>query len=162
MNRCVDPHDEMLVYAAAGSEASTAGFDYFRLGHDAARTVDQITTWAFPNARGSIAVMEFACGYGRVMRHLAVRFAPEQLTGSDIDPDAIGFVRNELSVRCRLSVEVPEHLDWAERYDLIVVPSLFSHLPGNTFGRWLASLYRLLQPAWRAGVLGARPSPRQG
>ena len=49
-------------------------------------------------------------------------------------------------MRCRVSVEVPEHLDWAERYDLIVVPSLFSHLPGNTFGRWLASLYRLLSP----------------
>ena len=146
VNRCVDPRDEMLVYASAASGASRAGFDYFRLGHDAARTVDQIASWAFPHDRESIAVLEFACGYGRVMRHLALRFAPEQLTGSDIDPDAIAFVSSELSVRCRLSVEVPEQLHWAERYDLIVVPSLFSHLPGDCFGRWLASLYRLLSP----------------
>ena len=44
----------------------------------------------------------------------------------------------------------PEQLVISERFDMIFVASLFSHLPEATFDRWLRRLWELLTPS---GVL---------
>jgi hypothetical protein len=41
-------------------------------------------------------------------------------------------------------------LHWTERFDLIVVPSLFTHLPEKTFAGWIRALHSLLT---REGIL---------
>jgi hypothetical protein len=50
----------------------------------------------------------------------------------------------QFKVAGRLSVLDPADLNWMERFDMIVVPSLFSHLPQRRFAGWIASLYGLL------------------
>ena len=145
VSRRVDPRDEMLAFASAAAGSSRGAFDYFRLGHDLDATVGQIVAWAFPGDE-AIAVLEFACGYGRILRHLVARFSPDRVTASDIDPDALSFVAAEFGVATLQSVADPDAIDWPQRFDLIVVPSLFSHLPDRSFARWIGALYGLLAP----------------
>jgi SAM-dependent methyltransferase len=144
LDAVVDPRDEMLQFSSGASGATRAWFDYFRFGHELVRTVDQIADWAFPRERETVALLEFACGYGRNVRHLVRRFPPDNITVSDVDPKALAFVTARFGVSGKLSHAEPESLQWAERYDLIIVPSLFSHLPDATFSRWLKTLHGLL------------------
>jgi SAM-dependent methyltransferase len=144
LDAVVDPRDEMLQFSSGAWGATRARFDYLRLGHELVRTVDQIADWAFPGVRETVAVLEFACGYGRNVRHLVRRFPRHNITVSDVDPDALAFVTARFGVSGKLSHAEPESLQWAERYDFIIVPSLFSHLPDATFSRWLKTLHGLL------------------
>src|SRR5262249_54462655 len=58
---------------------------------------------------------------------------------------------SRFGVKARLSAPEPESLEWDDRHDLVIVPSLFSHLPDRTFARWLGFLHGLLT---ERGVLG--------
>src|SRR5438034_5569873 len=88
----VDPRDEMLRFAAEAVGPERARFDYFRLGHELLETVEQVVAWAFQEEeQEGLSVLEFACGYGRNIRHLVRRFPPANVTVSDIDPDAVAF-----------------------------------------------------------------------
>ena len=138
----IAPGDEML--AASWLVPHRAHFQYFQLGDDLRDTVEQIVDWAFPGERDGLRVLEFACGSGRNLRHLVRVFPAENLFASDIDADALAFVADRFGVTGKLSASRPEDLRWDERFDLIVVPSLFSHLPHATFARWIAFLFGLL------------------
>jgi SAM-dependent methyltransferase len=140
----IDPRDEMLQFATGADGASRAHFDYFRLGHELTRSVEQLVDWAFPGERDTISILEFACGYGRNLRHLVTRFPRANITVSDIDADAVAFLVERFGVTGKLSEAEPANIAWPERYDLIIVPSLFSHLPHATFGPWLTTLSGLL------------------
>ncbi len=145
VSRRVDPRDEMLAFASDAAGSARGAFDYFRLGHDLDATVGQIAAWSFPGDE-AITVLEFACGYGRILRHLVARFSVDRVTASDIDTDALRFVAAEFGVATLRSAAEPEAIDWPQRFDLIVVPSLFSHLPDSSFARWIGALYGLLAP----------------
>jgi SAM-dependent methyltransferase len=92
------------------------------------------------------SVLEFACGYGRVTRHLVPRVDRSRLTVADVDRDAVDFVTSTFGVRGFYSPRDPAQLMRPERYDLLVVVSLFSHLPPATWSAWLARLVALLEP----------------
>jgi SAM-dependent methyltransferase len=143
LDTVVDPRDEMM-RVLRDDLGGRAWFDYFRQGHELLRSVEQIADWAFPGDRESISVLEFACGYGRIVRHLVRAFPAVNVSASDIDAAAVAFVTEQLGVTGKLSAAEPEQLAWNERYDLVVVPSLFSHLPDRTFARWLGFLHGLL------------------
>ena len=113
-------------------------------------------------------ILEFACGYGRLTRHLVRRVSPAKLTASDIDRDAVDFVTRTFGVRGVYSTSGPEAFVPDGRYDLILVVSLFSHLPIETWTRWLKRLNELLTPdgllvfstlPWQAG--DSPPMPEQ-
>jgi SAM-dependent methyltransferase len=140
----IHPADEMLLWAADEDGAARARFEYFRLGRDLAGTVQQITDWAFPGPRDELAVLEFASGYGRNLRHLVQLFDPARIVACDIDADAVAFDVQQFGVRGAVSTTAPEGLSIDERFDLVIVPSFFSHLPDATFGPWLRRLCSLL------------------
>jgi 2-polyprenyl-3-methyl-5-hydroxy-6-metoxy-1,4-benzoquinol methylase len=92
------------------------------------------------------SILEFACGHGRLTRHLVRRVSPAKLTVSDIDRNAVDFVTRTFGVRGLYSTTEPEQLVHDRQYDLILVVSLFSHLPIQTWTRWLKRLNELLMP----------------
>ncbi len=89
-------------------------------------------------------ILEFAAGFGRLTRFLVKRYDPARIVTSDIDEPAVEFCRDRLGVRSVLSAMEPEDLAIDETFDLILVYSLFSHLPADRFSRWLGRLYELL------------------
>lgn len=132
--------------------------EYFDSG---ARDADQVVAVMRELGHGRTAkVLEFASGYGRVTRHLKL----DNLTACDIHPEAVSFLRSKLKVSALQSSEVPAGFDPGERYDFIFVLSLFSHLPDDLFGPWLAKLGSLLAPGGHLmfttyGVSGAAKAP---
>jgi hypothetical protein len=112
--------------------ASEARMNYYKQGSDLARTIMQIANWRFPGKTHKIKMMEFACGYGRNVRHIVNCFPPKNVFVSDIYADAVKFNIEQFGVRGRVSVHNPSDLEW---------PSLFSHLPESTFSGWIAALH---------------------
>lgn len=91
-------------------------------------------------------VLEFASGHGRFTRHLAKALGPGRVVVSDVVPGAVSFSRSTFGVDGFLSASVPEAVQWPDRYDLVFVLSLFSHLPRSTWSRWLKVLFEAVAP----------------
>lgn len=88
--------------------------------------------------------LEFACGYGRFTRHLVKIISPQKITGSDVYKEAVDFQKNVFGVKGFYSEFNPEDITIPEKYDIIFVASLFSHLPLTTWRPWLKKLYQSL------------------
>ena len=89
-------------------------------------------------------ILEFASGYGAVTRHAKKELEPHSLTSCDIHPQAIEFLSKYFHVKILQSQVSPEALDFTEKYDVIFVLSFFSHMPRETWLRWLSRLYSAL------------------
>ncbi len=152
----IDNHDDLLHYAFPLANEYPV-FHYYRAAKmyftggdwNAAEVEHLLDEAGFP-LRDAGAFLEFAAGYGRLTRHFVQRLGPSRITVSDIDPAGVDFLRRRLGVNGFYSASEPEALHHPGRYDMIVVVSLFSHLPHDAWGTWLESLCRLLTPA---GVL---------
>jgi 2-polyprenyl-3-methyl-5-hydroxy-6-metoxy-1,4-benzoquinol methylase len=118
---------------------------YFEGGEWNAAEVDKVLRDVGFSLRDAGSMLEFACGYGRLTRHLVHMISPSRITGSDIDPRAVEFVTEQFGIRGFPSTASPEDLHHDRRYELIVVVSLFSHLPSDTWGPWLTRLHGLLE-----------------
>jgi SAM-dependent methyltransferase len=146
VDETIHPDDEMYTFVAAGMGVGKARMLYFRFGSDLTRTILQILNWKFAGRFDHVRFLEFACGYGRNVRHLVRVISKERIFVSDIQEPAVRFNIEQFGVQGRVSVHDPKDLDWPERFDFIVVPSLFSHLPEQTFAGWIKALYDLLTP----------------
>lgn len=91
-----------------------------------------------------LRVLDFACGYGRLLRLLKLVIPPAHLRAAEIQPGALDFVRQNFGVQGILSSADPQAFDSDERFDFIWVASLFSHLPDRLFHAWLGKLSALL------------------
>jgi 2-polyprenyl-3-methyl-5-hydroxy-6-metoxy-1,4-benzoquinol methylase len=173
--RTVDPDDDLVHYGMRQLAEKGSAFRYYHsleLYYDGGeRNVSEIESilaaLGAPLADAG-SILEFACGSGRLTRHLVRRVSPAKLTVSDIDRHAVDFVTRTFGVRGLYSTSEPEELVHDARYDLILVVSLFSHLPIQTWTRWLERLNELLMPQgllvfstlpWQAGE--SPPIPEQ-
>jgi len=118
---------------------------YFKGGKQDAAAVRQLIERFFPKD-AAIRVLDFASGYGRVVRHLPSLMPNATVAASDIHPQACHFMRENFDFEVYQSTSEPEALDLGEAYDFIYVHSLFSHLPHHSFQRWLAALHKHLKP----------------
>jgi SAM-dependent methyltransferase len=94
---------------------------------------------------GMTRVLEFAAGFGRFTRHLQ-RAIPGRITCTDVLPGSVEFLRAEFGVEAFYSSFEPAGIVYPERYDLIFVLSLFTHLPTTQWAPWLQHLRRGLNP----------------
>ena len=101
-------------------------------------------------------VLDFGCGCGRVTRFMPWR--RDQITGVDVDAEAIDWCRKNLDEVARFKATNPmPPLPFDENeFDLIFAGSVFTHLPADMEEAWLRELTRLLQPggALVASLLG--------
>ena len=147
----VHPADQMLLHSLRHHrDASASVSQYFNVAlqqHFAAR---QILDALFPADQAEIQVLDFACGFGRLIRFLNCGDRKLQIAASEIQDDALQFVVNEFGAQPLPSSMTPESFDPGCQFDFIWVASFFSHLPADLFHRWLARLHSLLSPS---GVL---------
>lgn len=140
------PNDEMRRWAAVtDADAERAALGYTRAGLAIADTVRRIVELhEAAIGRPVAAVLDFACGYGRSLRFTAQDVGPDRVWGSEILPLAVDFVHDAFGVHSFASCPDPADLHVEQRFDVIVVSSLFSHLPRRTFTPWLRALHCLL------------------
>lgn len=94
--------------------------------------------------------LEFACGHGRFTRHLVRALTPARLAVSDVVPGSVEFLQETFGVDGFYSTTNSENLVIPQKYEVIFVLSLFSHLPFAAWVPWIAKLHSALVPG---GVL---------
>lgn len=146
-NTAISPEDEMYLFLL--NESKTVDHDrshlrYFESGKLMLEEYRPIVEATFGGYDKVDSILEFACGHGRFTRFLVQEAPPGSVFVSDIYSDAVAFQTGQFGVAGKLSVEDPDDYRDDRRYQLILVSSLFSHLPPDTFGRWLGRLYDLL------------------
>ncbi len=89
-------------------------------------------------------IYDFGCGCGRLERALQERAPAANLTATDIDEEAVAWVAGHLpGVDARGNPWLPP-LPFAEgAFDLVIVISVFTHLPRDYQDAWLAELERV-------------------
>jgi SAM-dependent methyltransferase len=144
LNLAIDERDDMLDYAVSMFEhdRDRALVSYFQNALDQFALVRHIAAWRGPVRR----MLDFASGYGRLTRLLVHEKLADEITVADILDGGMRFQAEQFGVRTILSKTRPEELVAPDRYDLIFVASLFTHLPASTFTPWLRRLAELLTP----------------
>jgi len=96
------------------------------------------------NSRG---ILDFGCGWGRIIRFFLRDVAPEKLTGADHSEEAIRTCR-ETNKWCKFTLIEPQPPTPLEpqSFDLIYLYSVFSHLPEDMHWALLKEFHRLLSP----------------
>ncbi|MFA5684574.1 MAG: class I SAM-dependent methyltransferase [Lysobacteraceae bacterium] len=147
----IHPDDQMFLHSLHAHQDSGAALSqYFNIGVQQYRSVRQAVETLFGERADTVTILDFACGFGRLLRFLTLDWPKASITGSEIQPEALDFVSAALGVHTLPSTAHPDNFEVAQCFDVIWVASLFSHLPDELFGPWLARLLSLLNPG---GVL---------
>jgi SAM-dependent methyltransferase len=148
LNLNIHRADEMLSFLedTFGGDRDQALAVYFRSGLLIWETFREILTWRFGRLDRVGRLLDFASGYGRVTRFAVRDLPPDRIWVSDIYEQGVRFQEAQFGVHGLVSAPSPADFAPAERFDAILVSSLFSHLPEETFHPWLARLRGLLAP----------------
>lgn len=105
------------------------------------------------------SILEFGCGWGRIIRFFLRDVEPDRLWGVDCMPEAIELCKRT-NTHCRFDLVdpfPPSNLP-SEAFDLIYSYSVFSHLSEKAHLAWLGEFQRVLKPG---GFLIATTRPRE-
>ena len=112
---------------------------YFTVGASAASVIARSLAAARKPVGEVRRILDYACGYGRVLRWLKADYPNAYLLGVDADGKAAASAHDVLGVDTRkLDIGLTQKLD--EPFDLIWVGSLFTHLSESESRRVLAYL----------------------
>jgi SAM-dependent methyltransferase len=148
--RTLPPEQGRLLAAAQHAvsprdSVSSGGWPhYLRVGLDAVRCID--AALAATSAAEPDAVLDMPCGWGRVMRFLAVRFPDASLTACDIVDDATGFCARRFGARPVRSSPAFDDVDPGARFDLVWCGSLVTHVDAGDIDALLRLVARSLAP----------------
>jgi SAM-dependent methyltransferase len=97
--------------------------------------------WSWDGKR----VLDFGCGAGRVLRHMAARHPQARFWGCDLDGPSIAWLADQHGdvVTAVQNGERPPIPSIDGPFDLIYAISVFTHLT-TEWASWLAELHRLL------------------
>jgi SAM-dependent methyltransferase len=140
--------DEMFLHFYRPLRRQHALRQYATTGRDASELVAALERELGPCAEPPV-LLEFACGYGRITRHLAPAYRGRHFA-CDIDAAALDFCARHFGVAICPSAREPQDWHTPRRFDRIFVASLFTHLPQRTWKAWLVRLADALE---RNGVL---------
>lgn len=145
VNCLIHPSDDIFAFFVRHELASNPVREYLS---DGWRTLSELMVLLERQGRpllGMRSVLEFGAGFGRFTRHLAP-LMPGRITASDVLPGTPEFLRDTFGVKAFASSRVPGEIRFPERYDLVFVLSVFTHLPPKAWGDWLRTLEGALAP----------------
>ena len=147
----IHPGDQMLLHSLQHHQhAGFALSQYFSISMQQFHAARQVLQHCFGPNPGQCRVLDFACGYGRLLRFLTTWLSPQNLYASEVQAEALRYVTRTFGVQGLASHTDPTCFVPGETFDFIWVASLFSHLPHELFKGWLQKLATLLTPG---GVL---------
>jgi SAM-dependent methyltransferase len=102
---------------------------YLSAGTEAIELMELICSKAGRQLEAIRSFLDFPCGYGRVTRQAIARIPPACVTAADVDSQAVRFCAAEFRVKPLVTPRDVRDISLPERYDLVFVGSLLTHLP---------------------------------
>ncbi|WP_052481246.1 class I SAM-dependent methyltransferase [Gilvimarinus agarilyticus] len=143
----IHPADQMLNHSLQHHlDANAALSQYYNVGLQQFSAAQQILELLYPEGRDKLTMLDFACGYGRLLRFMSQYLPRHNLYAAEIQAGALAYVKETFKVSTIASHGAAEDFQPPMQYDVIWVASLFSHLPKTLFRDWLARLHQSLSP----------------
>src|SRR5262245_60109250 len=120
-----------------------SALDYLTAGLSAVRCI-QAAIDANGYTESVDSVLDFPCGYGRVLRFLKVLYPKATIVAGEINTDALDFCRRVFSVKVFLSKGDFDHLAYPQKFNLIWCGSLVTHVDEKSTAALLRFMYRHL------------------
>jgi SAM-dependent methyltransferase len=140
----IDPTDHIFWFLHAHPAIGASAVEhYFSDGRDCAVKLRKLIEQHL--AGGSVSILEFASGYGRVTRHLPNVLPEARCTACDIHEAAIRFI-SRLGIEALQSCEAPEEFELGRSFDVVFALSFFSHAAPPIWARWLRRLVHHTAP----------------
>lgn len=144
--------DAMYAFALRSCRGAVgpARLEYFASAAEAYRLADGVLrAQEAGRAEGSLSVLDFGCGHGRVGRFLTAR-PDTRLRAVEADADAVAFVRERLGIDAVVGPHDPAgwtlEAEETTTFSTILAFSVLSHLPAPRFHAWLRRWLELLRP----------------
>jgi SAM-dependent methyltransferase len=118
-------------------------FDYLEAGLSATRCI-RTSLGAVGKTNSVGAILDFPCGYGRVLRFLKQIFPDSAITGAEIEIPALEFCRRAFAIETIPSTSDFRSLSIPRKFDLIWCGSLITHLDEHATADLLGFFYRHL------------------
>lgn len=145
LSLAIHPGDQMFSHSLAHHrDVDAALSQYFAISLQQQAILRQVLASLQRARSGQLDVLDFACGYGRLLRLLGGAVPAARTWASDLQAEAVAFVQAQFGVHGLASSADPARFQPGRRFGLIWVASLFSHLPEPLFRAWLARLLDLL------------------
>lgn len=125
---------------SSGKHALGEGFNFYsEIKRHAANLGRPIT--------GDSRILDFGCGWGRMMRFFLKNVVADNLYGIDVDPEMIDICINTVRYG-NYSVVTPEPpTQFANNsFDVVYAYSVFSHLAESIHIKWVEEFSRILKP----------------
>ena len=120
------------------------GEHYLKVGLSAMKCIQQVI--ASSGLTSPSSILDFPCGYGRVMRFLKAAFPHAQIEGADLDKKANRFCSRIFKAKTMTSRPDFDELELNCRHDLIWCGSLITHLDKGGIASLLHFFFRHLNP----------------
>jgi SAM-dependent methyltransferase len=104
---------------------------YIKVGIEALAVIEKARSLVKMNQVGSI--LDFGCGYGRVLRYLKSYYKDSKITCSEIEPTYVTFCKDTFDVEGYTSSTNFNELETKQKHDIIWSGSVFTHLSSNKF-----------------------------
>ena len=117
--------------------------DYFSSGYKQAVIINDILKSNFTDI-ANINILDFASGHGRISRYFKLFLPIANITIAEIKLGAVDFQKNIFGYEGFVSFPNPAQLTSDEKFDYILVSSLFTHLNKELFSLWLGKLGSML------------------
>jgi SAM-dependent methyltransferase len=111
---------------------------YFSVGQSALHCVKAAMTAAGKSDLRNI--LDFGCGFGRVLRALKASFPSAKLTACDISKEAVEFCEKTFGARPVLSGEDSANIQFEDTFDLIWCGTVLTQFDAPQFSEFLALL----------------------
>lgn len=143
INKTIDENDQM--FPRHGKTYDENAQQYFRVGRSALDAIKFAMQMSNKEASDITNILDFACGHGRVMRHLRAAFPDSNITACDYTEDGIKFCAKEFEATPVLSSQDASNIHFEDEFDLIWVGSFFTHLPLESFDSFVNLLSNALK-----------------
>lgn len=119
---------------------------YHQVGNSAIINIDKALQAAALSPPDIRSLLDFPCGYGRVLRILRSHFNRARIDACDIVPRAIKFCAEEFEVETVLSGKNFSKIKFSHNYDLVWSGSLVTHLNQFDIDAFFKKVDEILNP----------------
>lgn len=135
IDKTVSPRDHMY---------NTGPDWYYSVGVDAIRAI--LRALAISQVGTVMRILDLPCGHGRVARHLRAAFPGADITFADIDTDGADFCAQQFRGHAVYSQPDLSQVPLGDKFDVIWIGSLFTHVDVARAESWARTLCRRLSP----------------